>query len=241
MLGFMLMGLFSSLFVLSLLRELACHVEPLRQLSSTHGTFFVTGNHGYYSGVDAWVTNFGAHHFDESHRSDPHRALADAPLQAVFRLLLAHQPRSAPMAAAAGFDLQLSRHTHGGQFWPWNHFVRLQQPFTAGLHHLQSLWVHTSRGPGLSRAAYRTRCAPGTPSCGCRRPATAQAPSSASPAAANTPATGENCSTTHATPGPTMPDTSRNVEYTADISVRWDGLTAIMNGRPPQISSSTRK
>ena len=165
--------------------ELARHVEPLRHLSSTHGTFFVTGNHEYYSGADAWVavlrglgvqvlmnehvvihhhhdaqdparamlvvagvTDFGAHHFDESHRSDPHRALADAPLQAVFRLLLAHQPRSAPMAAAAGFDLQLSGHTHGGQFWPWNHFVRLQQPFTAGLHRLQSLWVYTSRGTG---------------------------------------------------------------------------------------------
>ena len=98
--------------------------------------------------VVAGVTDFGAHHFDESHRSDPHQALADAPLQAVFRLLLAHQPRSAPMAAAAGFDLQLSGHTHGGQFWPWNHFVRLQQPFTAGLHRLQSLWVYTSRGTG---------------------------------------------------------------------------------------------
>ena len=36
-------------------------------------------------------------------------------------------------AADAGYDLQLSGHTHGGQFWPWNLFVRLQQPFTAGL------------------------------------------------------------------------------------------------------------
>jgi hypothetical protein len=64
------------------------------------------------------------------------------------RLLLAHQPRSAVAAADAGFDLQLSGHTHGGQFWPWNHFVRLQQPFTAGLHKLQNLWVYTSRGTG---------------------------------------------------------------------------------------------
>ena len=165
-------------------RDLGRHVDPLRDLVSTHGTFFVTGNHEYYSGVDSWtnalrglgirvlmnehvvihhgadtqlagamlvvagVTDFNAHHFDKSHQSDPHRALADAPTQAGFRLLLAHQPRSAPAAAAAGFDLQLSGHPHGGQFWPWNHFVYLQQPFTAGLHKLQALWVYTSRGTG---------------------------------------------------------------------------------------------
>jgi predicted MPP superfamily phosphohydrolase len=154
------------------------HVEPLRDLSSRHGTFFVTGNHEYYSGVTAWVdelrrlglkvllnehvvlrhgeasllvagvTDHGAHHFDESHRSDPAAAVADAPDHVRVRILLAHQPRSAPAALQAGFQLQLSGHTHGGQFWPWNLFVRLQQPFTAGLHRLQDLWVYTSRGTG---------------------------------------------------------------------------------------------
>jgi len=63
-------------------------------------------------------------------------------------VLLAHQPRSAPAARAAGFDLQLSGHTHGGQFLPWNFLVRLQQPFTAGLARLGKLWVYTSRGTG---------------------------------------------------------------------------------------------
>ena len=65
-----------------------------------------------------------------------------------MRVLLAHQPRSAEAAQLAGYDLQLSGHTHGGQFWPWNFFVPLQQPFTAGLHRLQKLWVYTSRGTG---------------------------------------------------------------------------------------------
>lgn len=161
------------------------HVLPLRGLTSTHGTFFVTGNHEYYSGAHNWitalrglgvrvlmnehvlihhgsdnqdnehammvvagVTDYGAHHFDDSHRSDPQAALVDAPEHALFKLLLAHQPRSAPAAAKAGFDLQLSGHTHGGQFWPWNHFVRFQQPFTAGLHKLETMWVYTSRGTG---------------------------------------------------------------------------------------------
>jgi uncharacterized protein len=63
-------------------------------------------------------------------------------------VLLAHQPRSAPAAADAGFHVQLSGHPHGDQFRPSNLFVRLRQPFTAGLHHLRSLWVCTSRGTG---------------------------------------------------------------------------------------------
>ena len=170
---------------------LAAHVAPLAGLQSRHGTFFVTGNHEYYSGAQAWidelrrlgltvlmnehvvlhhgnalhsdaqddsqimaplvlagVTDFGAHHFIEAHRSDPHAAIEGAPPAALVRVLLAHQPRSAAAAASAGFDLQLSGHTHGGQFYPWNLFVRFQQPFTAGLGKLQNLWVYTSRGTG---------------------------------------------------------------------------------------------
>lgn len=159
--------------------ELAAQVAPLADLRSRHGTFFVTGNHEYYSGAHAWidelrrlgltvllnehvviaagdagkplvlagVTDFNAGQFDPAHRSDPVRALAGAPPEAV-RVLLAHQPRSAAAAAEAGFDLQLSGHTHGGQFYPWNLFVRLQQPFTAGLRRWGTLWVYTSRGTG---------------------------------------------------------------------------------------------
>jgi predicted MPP superfamily phosphohydrolase len=158
--------------------ELAVHVAPLAALTSRHGSFFVTGNHEYYSGAPAWiaelrrlgvrvllnehqmlqhdgarlllagVTDFSAHHFDRAQRSDPLAALAGAPLDTALRVLLAHQPRSAPAAAQAGFDLQLSGHTHGGQFFPWNLMVRFQQPFTAGLHRLGALWVYTSRGTG---------------------------------------------------------------------------------------------
>ena len=171
--------------------ELATHVAPLAGLQSRHGTYFVTGNHEYYSGAHAWiaelrrlgltvlmnehvvlyhgkslgvdpqddsqtvaplvlagVNDFTAHHFDPAHRSDPALALLGAPAAALVRILLAHQPRSAQAALDAGFDLQLSGHTHGGQFWPWNLFVPLQQPFTAGLNRLQNLWVYTSRGTG---------------------------------------------------------------------------------------------
>ncbi|MDQ1922435.1 metallophosphoesterase [Massilia pseudoviolaceinigra] len=159
-------------------RRLRMHTEPLARLSARDGAFFVTGNHEYYSGADEWiaemrrlgltvlmnqhvvcergdaalmiagVTDFTAHHFDESHRSNPRAAAAGAPDHVTVRILLAHQPRSAPAAADAGFHLQLSGHTHGGQFFPWNLFVPLQQPFTAGLNRMSELWVYTSRGTG---------------------------------------------------------------------------------------------
>jgi predicted MPP superfamily phosphohydrolase len=159
-------------------QDLHPDVAPLAALRSRHGSFFVTGNHEYYSGATAWVahlrglgirvlmnehvvlehggarlvlagvTDPGAHHFEPRERSDPQSALAGAPADAAPRVLLAHQPRSAAAAAAAGFDLQLSGHTHGGQIWPFNFFVPLQQPYTAGLHRLQRLWVYTSRGTG---------------------------------------------------------------------------------------------
>jgi hypothetical protein len=158
--------------------QLAHHTQPMSRLTARHGAYFVTGNHEYYSGARAWiaelrrlglrvlinehvvlehegedvvvagVTDYSAHYYDESHRSDPHGAIAGAPAEAAFKLLLAHQPRSAHSAAQVGFHLQLSGHTHGGQFLPWNFFVRLQQPFTAGLHRLGDLWVYTSRGTG---------------------------------------------------------------------------------------------
>lgn len=153
-------------------------VEPLKELRSRHGTFFVTGNHEYYSGAHDWidhlqqlglhvllnehvvleheedalvvagVADYSAHIFDESHRSDPRAAVADAPDHVTTRILLAHQPRSIFAALDAGYHLQLSGHTHGGQFLPWTWFVPLQQPFTAGLHWHEKQWIYISRGTG---------------------------------------------------------------------------------------------
>jgi predicted MPP superfamily phosphohydrolase len=157
--------------------QLCADTAPLAGLASRHGSYVVTGNHEYYSGVKEWwaefarlglhglmnehlvikhdganlvlagVADFSAQAFDPTQGSDPAKALAGAP-PGVPKVLLAHQPRSAKAAATAGFDLQLSGHTHGGQFWPWPLLVRLQQPYTAGLHRLDKLWIYTSRGTG---------------------------------------------------------------------------------------------
>jgi uncharacterized protein len=158
--------------------RLSAHTAPLAKLSARYGAFFVTGNHEYYSGESAWtdeirrlgirvlknehvvlrhnggalvlagVTDFSAHHFDPLQRSDPAGALRGAPADAGAKILLAHQPSSAAAAERAGYDLQLSGHTHGGQFWPWSFFVRYFQPFTGGLNRLNKLWVYVNHGTG---------------------------------------------------------------------------------------------
>lgn len=157
--------------------ELADDFAPLGQLRARHGVYVVTGNHEYYAGADSWIAEFerlgmkvllnrhvvlehdggrmvlagiadySAELFRPSHKSDPVAALAGAPVD-VPRILLAHQPRSAKAALAAGCDLQLSGHTHGGQFWPWMHFVRWQQPWVAGLQHAGGMQIYINRGTG---------------------------------------------------------------------------------------------
>lgn len=157
--------------------ELRPHVEPLASLRSRDGTFFVTGNHEYYSGAEEWiaemarlgmvplvnahrlverggarllvagVTDISADRILPEHASDPAGALEGAP-PSDLKVLLAHQPRSIWGAARAGFDLQLSGHTHGGQFFPWTLFVGLAHPFTEGLHLYRRTWIYVSRGTG---------------------------------------------------------------------------------------------
>jgi predicted MPP superfamily phosphohydrolase len=159
-------------------QQLSPHTAPLAGLAARHGVYFVTGNHEYYSGERAWtaeirrlglrvlknehvvlnhdgallvlagVTDLSAHHFDAGQQSDPAAALRGSPAHAGAKILLAHQPNSAAGAEDAGFDVQISGHTHGGQFWPWNFFVRFFQPFTGGLYRLKNLWVYVSRGTG---------------------------------------------------------------------------------------------
>ena len=162
-------------------------VEPLSELRSVHGTFFVTGNHEYYSGVEEWVpeirrlgmdvllnehrlirrgngrlliagvTDHSAADMVPDHASDPDAAVRGAP-EADARLLLAHQPISV-LDVGDHFDLQLSGHTHGGQFVPWKYLIRLQQPYLAGLHDHDSTWIYVSRGTGYWGPPVRLRAA----------------------------------------------------------------------------------
>ncbi len=152
------------------------HVEPLARLRAPLGCFFVTGNHEYYAGVGPWLnevrrlgfrtllnehvviqrgsgrivlagtTDLSAGQETEGHASDVGKALAEAPDG--LRILLAHQPGTIEAAEAAGVDLQLSGHTHGGQFPPWKYVVSLHQPYAAGLHRRGNTWIYVNRGAG---------------------------------------------------------------------------------------------
>ena len=157
--------------------DLADQAEPLRHAVSRYGNYFVTGNHEYYSRATEWieaigsmgfqtlinshtlirhnqgrivlagVTDLRAGGFIPSHRSDPYQALKNAP-DAHVRILLAHQPKSVYEAALAGFDIQISGHTHGGQFFPWNYIIALNQPYIAGLYTHGRTLLYVSRGTG---------------------------------------------------------------------------------------------
>ena len=152
-------------------------VAPLADLHAPSGKYFVTGNHEYYSGVGPWVehasrlgfivlmnehrviargrgrivlagvTDYGAAQFAPDQASDPVAALHGAP-EGLVRILMAHQPRSIFAAATAGVDLQLSGHTHGGQFFPWNYLATLNQPYITGLHRHGSTQIYVNRGTG---------------------------------------------------------------------------------------------
>ncbi|MGW5774700.1 metallophosphoesterase [Streptomyces sp. NPDC003863] len=146
--------------------------EPLARLRARHGSFFVTGNHEYFSGADAWVDHvreLGLHPlrnarvevpagFDlagvddvagESIGEGPDfaRALGDRD-RSRAAVLLAHQPIVVHDAVRHGVDLQLSGHTHGGQLWPGNHLAELANPTVAGLERYGDTQLYVSRGAG---------------------------------------------------------------------------------------------
>jgi predicted MPP superfamily phosphohydrolase len=139
--------------------------------------YFVTGNHEYYSGAAPWceelarlgikvlrnerviigdaeasfdlagIDDAHARDFGDGHGADLARAVHGRD-PARELVLLAHQPRAVFEAVVHGVGLQLSGHTHGGQIWPWNWLVRLQQPVVAGLARFGDTQVYVSRGTG---------------------------------------------------------------------------------------------
>lgn len=154
--------------------DLAGEIAPLGELRATDGVYWVTGNHEYYWNAPEWVDALGAlglrflgnanHlvHRDGAivafagvtdpagkgrHAPDIQSALAGIPPQAI-RILLAHRPQAAEAASKRGVHLQLSGHTHGGQFFPFNLLIRWFQPIVRGLHRVGGTWLYVSRGTG---------------------------------------------------------------------------------------------
>jgi hypothetical protein len=74
----------------------------------------------------------------------------------VASVLLAHRPSNLSVPEKAGFSLQLSGHTHGGQFWPWTLVVqRVHGRFAYGLNHFGRMQIFTSSGAGTWGPPFR--------------------------------------------------------------------------------------
>ena len=63
-------------------------------------------------------------------------------------ILLYHLPDDFDVASKAGVDLQLSGHTHHGQFFPFNFLVKLRFPYLGGFYHNGTSCLYVSPGTG---------------------------------------------------------------------------------------------
>lgn len=160
--------------------------SPLASVNATSARVYVTGNHEYFSEAQGWLdyiedigwTPLHNRHLIVERGGDRlvvagvddatakgsgvrgHGANLDAALAGADRslpvLLLAHQPKQVAHAVSAGVDLQISGHTHGGQIWPFNFLVRLEQPVVRGLsRHGDRTQLYTSRGTGFWGPPFR--------------------------------------------------------------------------------------
>lgn len=157
--------------------ELSSIARELSQMQSTYGRYFVTGNHEYYWDAPAWikfheeagtrvlmneseiidiegahlailgVPDVTGHQFVSSHVSNPNLAAKGVPTETI-KILLAHQPVSYKTAHAAGVHLQLSGHTHSGQFFPWNLMIRFFHDYYRGLNRFNEMWIYVNPGTG---------------------------------------------------------------------------------------------
>lgn len=143
---------------------------PLAQLKAPHGVYFVAGNHEQF-GDDSRYLNAVAAAGVRVLRNEkveieglqivgvPYNQAANGSLASVLRrvpldrdrasILLTHAPDHPEIAEAAGFSLQLSGHTHLGQFIPWSWFARrVYRQFVYGLSRIGRMQVFTSSGAG---------------------------------------------------------------------------------------------
>jgi predicted MPP superfamily phosphohydrolase len=152
-------------------KDLGPAAAPLAQLRARHGSYFVTGNHEYFSGAEQWVEEvrrLGIDPLENARREMPYfdlagvndvageeegqgpdfaKALGDRDTARAC-VLLAHQPVQIHDAVEHGVDLQLSGHTHGGQLWPGNLVASGANPTLAGLDRYGDTQLYVSRGAG---------------------------------------------------------------------------------------------
>lgn len=153
-------------------------ISHLADLQAVHGVYAVTGNHEFYSGVDSWVVHLRAlgltvltnahrivdiagsslliagmwdhagYRFGEKYREDVGVSV-DGASTYDYSIMLAHQPNSIELSARASMDLQLSGHTHSGQYWPFTEVVKLFQKYPKGLYQVEQTTLYVNIGTGF--------------------------------------------------------------------------------------------
>ncbi|CEG58535.1 metallophosphoesterase [Legionella fallonii] len=160
------------------------HLEPLSRLKARHGVYYVTGNHEYYWGIEGWikkvkqlgfqplinenqviavngvnvliagVTDHIGGHFHPSHQPDLKKAMQSDEI-AQFKILLAHRPDVCFEAEQLGVNLQLSGHTHAGQFFPFNVLLPLAYKYYRRFNQHGNLRLYVNPGTGYWGPANR--------------------------------------------------------------------------------------
>jgi predicted MPP superfamily phosphohydrolase len=147
--------------------HLADSVAPFNQI--TVPIYYVIGNHETYLGLARTFTALGKTHLkvlrDEiidlggiqlvgldfpqrGHKKNPEPVLKmiDRSKPAI---LLFHEPSNREIAAQYNISLQLSGHTHNGQFWPLKIFTYLiYKGYDYGLHRISDFYLYTTSGVG---------------------------------------------------------------------------------------------
>jgi len=159
-------------------------IAPIANLKAKNGVYFVPGNHEYYWNAVSWINQFSRFGFQclinqntlilknneqiliggitdyeagwiiKGHTPNLKKAAANIS-EPITKILLSHQPKSYKEAEEAGFDLQLSGHTHGGQFFPWSLIIALAQPYYKGLGKYKNMSIYTNRGTGFWGPPFR--------------------------------------------------------------------------------------
>ena len=145
--------------------------KPWAAFQAPLGSYFVTGNHEQFTDPAKYLRSVrqagirvlenekivvdglqivGVHYRDAANVQKFRAILRQASLDRnVASILLAHNPNRLPLAAEAGISLQLSGHTHRGQFFPWTLAVsRIYRQYAYGLQRFEGLAVYTSCGVG---------------------------------------------------------------------------------------------
>lgn len=160
------------------------HLQPLADLKSKYGVFYVTGNHEYYWGMNTLfqeLKNVGLTILDNENKiiningsqlmiagiPDPMAAQLGNSFRpdlkkarytqekTDFNILLAHRPDPYHAAEELGFNLQFSGHTHAGQFFPFSLLIPFAHKYYRGLNQHNKMWLYVNPGTGYWGPANR--------------------------------------------------------------------------------------